>query len=143
MTVIASSRPIAFDGERKSQMETARFRLMLIAMLMFLSFGVLGYRTLDIGMSSGVVRRAAPEIAVAPIALARADILDRNGEVLATNLETFSLYADTRKIKHPEKVAASACGAGKKSTGAHTQPRRSKYRPPGASQKQGGRPESL
>ena len=107
MTVVASSRPIAFDGERKSQMETARFRLMLIAMLMFLSFGVLGYRTLDIGMSSGVVRRAAPEIAVAPITLARADILDRNGEVLATNLETFSLYADTRKIKHPEKVAAS------------------------------------
>lgn len=106
MTVIAATRPIAFDGERKSQLETARFRLMLIAMLMFLSFGVLGYRTLDIGMSSGVVHRTAPMISVAPVELARADILDRNGEVLATNLETYSLYADTRMIKNPEEVAA-------------------------------------
>ena len=107
MTVIAEDRPIVFDGERKSQLETARFRLMLIAMLMFLAFGVLGYRTLDLGVSSGVVRRSAPVISVAPVELARADILDRNGEVLATNLVTQSLYADTRKIKNPEEVAAN------------------------------------
>lgn len=106
MTVIVEDRPIIFDGERKAQLESARFRIVVIAMMMFIAFGVLGFRTLTLGMSKGTVMRSAPEISVAPVQLARADILDRNGEILATNLETYSLYADTRKIKDPERVAA-------------------------------------
>lgn len=105
MTVIAHDRPIAFDGERKSHLEKARFRLVVIALLMCVAFATLGLRTLDLGMSKGVVRRSAPVISVTPVELARADILDRNGEILATNLETYSLYADTRLIKNPEEVA--------------------------------------
>lgn len=35
----------------------------------------------------------------------RADILDRNGEIIATSLPTVNLYANTKKIKNPEDAA--------------------------------------
>lgn len=35
----------------------------------------------------------------------RADILDRNGEIIATSLPTVNLYANTKKIDNPEEVA--------------------------------------
>ena len=36
----------------------------------------------------------------------RADITDRNGVLLATSLQTASLYADSMQVPEPEKVAA-------------------------------------
>ena len=35
----------------------------------------------------------------------RADILDRNGEIIATSLPTVNLFANTKKIDNPEEVA--------------------------------------
>lgn len=35
----------------------------------------------------------------------RADILDRNGEIIATSLPTVNLYANTKQISNPEEVA--------------------------------------
>lgn len=35
----------------------------------------------------------------------RADILDRNGEIIATSLPTVNLYANTKQIKNPQDVA--------------------------------------
>ena len=35
----------------------------------------------------------------------RADILDRNGEIIATSLPTVNLYANTKKIDNPEEIA--------------------------------------
>lgn len=37
--------------------------------------------------------------------LKRANIVDRNGEVLATNISTASLYADPRDIREPKEIA--------------------------------------
>ena len=37
----------------------------------------------------------------------RADIMDRNGEVISSSLPTKNLYANTKKIRHPEDVAAT------------------------------------
>ena len=48
---------------------------------------------LDEDMDSGVV-------------LPRADVLDRNGEVLATSLQTASLFANAKEVRNPEKAAA-------------------------------------
>ncbi|MBQ7632964.1 MAG: penicillin-binding protein 2 [Alphaproteobacteria bacterium] len=36
----------------------------------------------------------------------RADIMDRNGEIIATSLPTVNLYANTKQIRHQEDVAA-------------------------------------
>lgn len=41
------------------------------------------------------------------VVLPRVDITDRNGLVLATSLQTASLYADAREIRNPQEVAAS------------------------------------
>lgn len=38
---------------------------------------------------------------------ARADILDRNGELLATSIETFSVYAEPRKVWNPAETATA------------------------------------
>jgi len=39
------------------------------------------------------------------ITTTRADIIDRNGEVLATTLKTYSLYAEPRKVWNVEETA--------------------------------------
>lgn len=39
----------------------------------------------------------------------RGDILDRNGEVLATNLTTFSLFANAKIVRDPEQAARQLC----------------------------------
>ncbi len=38
--------------------------------------------------------------------VSRADITDRNGEIIATSLPTVNLYANTKQIRHAEEVAA-------------------------------------
>ena len=42
--------------------------------------------------------------AEAAIAAARPDILDRNGEILATDIKTASLYAEPRRIVDPDEA---------------------------------------
>jgi len=37
--------------------------------------------------------------------VSRADLTDRNGEILATTLQTYSLYAEPRKVWNPEETA--------------------------------------
>jgi len=37
----------------------------------------------------------------------RADIMDRNGEIIATSLPTVNLYANTKQVRHEEDVAAA------------------------------------
>lgn len=48
------------------------------------------------------------DVAVKP-AVVRADIVDRNGELLATSVETYSLWANPSLIWNAEEVAAGLC----------------------------------
>jgi cell division protein FtsI (penicillin-binding protein 3) len=52
------------------------------------------------------LRRAAAREIVRTSAMSRADIVDRNGTLLATNLRTASLYANPHKISDPDIAAA-------------------------------------
>ncbi|MGI3170766.1 peptidoglycan D,D-transpeptidase FtsI family protein [Pseudooceanicola sp. C21-150M6] len=63
-----------------------------------------------IGIKMSVVARSEPEeprtsIAGSGIVAQRADILDRNGRILATNLETHALYAHPHQMVSPVKSA--------------------------------------
>jgi len=98
---------LSLEGERKSALDVARNRLMVAVLLFFAAFAVMVVRTIELGMSTPETKQVAErQIVIPPVKVARADILDRNGEVLATNLETSSLYANPSEIKNPAEVAA-------------------------------------
>ena len=94
-------------GERAARLERGRTRLLVTGLVFACAFAVLGLRVLDVA-----VLRGAPEPAMAqrdtarPETTRRADIVDRNGNVLATSLPAPSLYANPREIEAPERVAA-------------------------------------
>lgn len=81
----------------------AEGRLLVIAVLFLCAFAAVGVRMGVISASEPVEPRAAT--AGAPIATARADIVDRQGRLLATNLVTHSLYAQTRDMVDPARAA--------------------------------------
>ena len=81
----------------------AEGRLLVIAVLFLCAFVAVGVRMGSIAASEPVEPRAAT--AGAPIATARADIVDRQGRLLATNLITHSLYAQTRDMVDPARAA--------------------------------------
>ncbi|HEX8164163.1 MAG TPA: penicillin-binding protein 2 [Beijerinckiaceae bacterium] len=71
-------------------------RVGLVALAFVGLFGVIGGRLALIGLKpdESALRRAAGR----EIAAARPDILDRNGEVMATDVKVVSVFADPRKV---------------------------------------------
>ncbi|UTW56864.1 penicillin-binding protein 2 [Kordiimonas sp. SCSIO 12610] len=81
-------------------MSKARSRLLVGVAVFFCSFALMGVRTIELGFSEPMAERpVAHKVVVQPVEFGRADILDRNGEILATNLETSSLYANPSMIE--------------------------------------------
>lgn len=81
----------------------AEGRLFILALFFICAFGTIGIRM-------GVLASAEPTEPVAassgiPIVANRADITDRNGRILATNLVTYSLYAQPRDMVDPARAA--------------------------------------
>ena len=91
--------PVVADERQAQVLETCRSRLVLAAALFAFVFVVVALRLADVVMLSGI--SAESHARVAPLSLpppVRADILDRNGRLLATTLDSPSLYADPRQI---------------------------------------------
>lgn len=96
------------DLARHKAIETGRTRLIVLGTLATLAFLVVGVRLIEItlfrgGLDSTIARVTPPS----NWQTERANILDRNGEILATSLHTASLYADPIQVSDP-KTAASA-----------------------------------
>jgi len=81
----------------------AQFRLLILCTSFVLAFGAIGTR---MGMMAAAVpmepRASAPG---AEIIAQRADITDRNGRILATNMTTHALYAHPKVMVDPHGVA--------------------------------------
>ena len=86
-------------------MEQARNRLMVVLFLFIGGFALLGLRTVDLGLMQRVAERERTDWATAPVLPQRADIVDRNGIILATNLDTPSLFAVPTEVRDPEQAA--------------------------------------
>lgn len=102
---------IKIVGERSSSLDLARGRLVLISGFFVLAYMVLAARAFDLTVIQGELGRAdagqvtqAESSSPAPDIL-RADIVDRNGVLLATTLKTASLYADPQYISDPQAAA--------------------------------------
>jgi cell division protein FtsI (penicillin-binding protein 3) len=97
---------VKLEGALKEALEIGRNRLVLAGMVFTLAFSVIGYRLVDLSLSRlGNEPRIAREATPAQLETGRADILDRNGMVLATTLPTASLYANPRHIANPGETA--------------------------------------
>ena len=106
----ASPTRLRLDGVRAHALEVGRTRLLITGLLFLLAFVAIGARIVDIA-----VFERAPEVAKAATQsqnradtpdVARADIVDRNGVVLATSLPTQSLYAKAEQVQDPFAAAA-------------------------------------
>ncbi|MFD1913382.1 peptidoglycan D,D-transpeptidase FtsI family protein [Halodurantibacterium flavum] len=81
----------------------AESRLLLLGVFFFAAFTVIGARMGLMAASEPQEPRVASS--GADIVAQRADIVDRNGRILATNLVTHSLYAQPHQMIDPERVA--------------------------------------
>ncbi|MGF1609760.1 MAG: peptidoglycan D,D-transpeptidase FtsI family protein [Kiloniellales bacterium] len=98
---------VHLDGAAKQSLETGRTRLLVTGLVFALAFFVIGLRLVEVSLlyDDRESRQAARGEAAAARSH-RADIVDRNGFVLATSLPSASLYANPRQIRNPARVAA-------------------------------------
>jgi cell division protein FtsI (penicillin-binding protein 3) len=97
---------LRLDGNAKQTLDVARHRVTIASVLFAIAFGVVSLRLVDVTViKQGHEPRAAQALSVGNTT-ERADIVDRNGELLATSLATASLYANPRQIANPADVAA-------------------------------------
>lgn len=99
----AENRRLRHEQMEDRSRQRAEGRLLVLAAMFFLAFGTIGVRMAT--LSGSVPEEPTAQVAGNPIIGQRADILDRNGRILATNLQTHSLYAQTRDMIDPQAAA--------------------------------------
>ena len=98
---------LTLEGTAKRSLETAHQRVVIAGVLFAVGFLVIGLRLVDVTM---LREPREPKLSAAPKSegreFTRADIVDRNGVLLATSLVTASLYANPRLLLDPSDAAA-------------------------------------
>ena len=103
---------VHLDGVKSRALETGRARLVVAAVIFGLAYGTIGLRMLDVSVLDYTPSPAKPSASDSDggmpgaVSMARADIVDRNGEVLATSLPTVSLFAKTSELLDTQDAAA-------------------------------------
>ena len=96
---------VRLDGDARRAIETGRTRMLVAGALFTVAFLVIAVRLVAVAlMQEGAEPRVAAA-APAGLAVERADILDRNGVVLATSLSTASLYANPHQVADAAEAA--------------------------------------
>lgn len=101
-----SPKKIRIEGDRKTAIETGRNRLMVAGALFTAAFAVIGVRVVDVSLfSENAEPRYTRSVTKDEKFTGRADIVDRNGILMATSLSTASLFANPRLVLDPEQAA--------------------------------------
>jgi cell division protein FtsI (penicillin-binding protein 3) len=106
----ATGGTFAFEGAGKHALETGRNRLLVTGAVIAFAFVAVALRLVDVAVLKGAeprIARSTPPHA----ATARADIVDRNGVLLATSLPVVSLYANPREVLDAAEAAAKLVAA--------------------------------
>ncbi len=98
---------ISCENAQKKALDVARTRLLVGSTLMTAAFLIIGLRLVDVTVFSDTSpsHQTATRTVETVKRMERADIVDRNGVLLATNLTTASLYANPEKIPDPQGAA--------------------------------------
>ncbi|MGA1180824.1 MAG: peptidoglycan D,D-transpeptidase FtsI family protein [Marivivens sp.] len=105
--------PAAIEAENKRRRHDemndkaknrAEGRLLVLGGVFFLAFSAIGFQMGAMASSEAEEPRAIAS--GNPIIGQRADIVDRNGRILATNFDTYALYAQPQQLVDPEGAAA-------------------------------------
>lgn len=94
---------IRHEAMRNTARTRAEKRLLILAFGFFIAFSVIGARMESLAAATPIEPRAAA--GGSEITAQRSDILDRNGRILATNMQTYSLYAQPRDMVDPAHAA--------------------------------------
>ncbi|KMK66666.1 penicillin-binding protein 2 [Puniceibacterium sp. IMCC21224] len=94
---------IRHEQMRDKARNRAEGRLLMLGVVFFCAFMVVGARMGILASTEPTEPRA--QAAGASIVAQRADIVDRHGRILATNMETHSLYAHPQQMIEPERTA--------------------------------------
>jgi cell division protein FtsI (penicillin-binding protein 3) len=91
------------EAQRDRMRVRAESRLLLVGLCFLLAFGAVGTRMGALATTEA----EEPSVAVSGTTIlnTRADIVDRQGRVLATNFDTNALYAHPHEIVDPEAAA--------------------------------------
>jgi cell division protein FtsI (penicillin-binding protein 3) len=96
----ADDGSIVLDSARKASRGSGRTRVVMTMAVFFAIYATITGRLIYFGFQS-------PDNSGPPqsrVTASRPDILDRNGEVLATDIKTFSLFAEPRRIVDPDEA---------------------------------------
>lgn len=98
--------PRATDERIQAALEVSYMRLMMTGVMLLIAFGAIGVRLVDVSLLQAAQEpRAAYAPRMQEMRMDRADVVDRNGLLLATNLATASLFANPRKVIDPDETA--------------------------------------
>jgi cell division protein FtsI (penicillin-binding protein 3) len=87
-------------------METGRTRLLVVGSVLLLGFCSVGARLVDLTLLQAAEEpKLARATSTRQPVVQRADILDRNGTVVATSLATASMFANPRRVLNPDEAA--------------------------------------
>jgi cell division protein FtsI (penicillin-binding protein 3) len=95
--------PVIPEGPARKALEACRRRLVFTGILFACVFAAVALRVVEIVvLEGGTAQSHMPRFRIpAPPAPARADIIDRNGRLLATTLDSPSVYANPKQILDP------------------------------------------
>ena len=93
-----ASMVVTVDGEARQVLTQARTRLVVVGAVFAMALLAVAVRLADLAILGGNEPGAQAHVAPPAAKPVRADILDRNGSVLATSIATASLFADPAKV---------------------------------------------
>lgn len=109
-TGTAINARVSVKGARQEDVHRAKGRLMLVGSAFILAYSFLAVRSFDLTVLQHTRHETnimPPAVEALPVVQSapRADIVDRNGVLLATSLEVASLYVDPKVVVQPERTA--------------------------------------
>ena len=104
----AATKPCAAHTDKRTAhvLEVSHTRILVTGAMLMLAFSAISVRLIDIALFQDAREpKAAHATHTQAMRMDRSDIVDRNGVLLATNLNTASLYANPRKIIDADDAA--------------------------------------